>query len=235
MHLMKTMMVQIVDLVMRLENRKLKARLAPIRRPKILPEREQREAYDRLWKQSQLQGANPFINYNLPYPKIDFLNYLCDHGGSLVSGGIVAHGSNQGDHSLLEPVRKSQDVTEFGNRQQIFATPDAIYATWFAILDKDSYRSTKNACMRVGPQDKNWVKLYYYYLRREDAAVLPYKMGYIYLCRALDFPSRRRDKLYTALGLEVEEYGSAQPVNPLARITVEPAVFPYLDKVEFVL
>ena len=225
----------LVDLVMRLENKKLKIRQAPIRRRKTLPEREQREAFERLWKQYQLQGENPLISYNLPYPKIDFLNYLCDFGENLVSGGIVAHGSNQGDLTILEPVRKSRDVTEFGNRLQIFATQDATYATWFAILNKTRYVSTKNACLRVGSQDANWVKLYYFYLRREDAPIKPYTTGYIYLCRALDFPARRQDKMYAALELEAEECGSEQAVSPLARLAVEPASFPYLNQVEYVL
>src|SRR5512139_2421064 len=98
-------MALLVDLAMRLENQKLKPRLAPVRRYKAMPERVQREAYERLWKQTQLQGENPLICYTLPYPKMDFLNFLCDFGDTLVSGGIVAHGSNQGDHTHLIPVR----------------------------------------------------------------------------------------------------------------------------------
>jgi hypothetical protein len=34
---------------------------------------------------------------------------------------------------------------------------------------------------------------------------------------------------------EIEEWGSTQPVTPLARIRVSPGDFPYLDQVQFSL
>jgi hypothetical protein len=226
---------RLVSLTMRQMNRRWHTRQPPILRPKTTLPLEQRQAFERLWKQSQLQGKNPLINYILPYPKMDFLNYLCDFGENLVSGGIVAHGSGDGGHALLQPIRKSTDAGEFGNRQQVFSTPDAIYAAWFAILDKSRYRTTRNACLRVGPLEGSWIKVYFFHLRRESAADPPYTPGYIYLCRAVDFPSRRDEPFFRFLGVEAEEWGSAQPVQPLARIALDPTDFPYLPQVEFVL
>jgi hypothetical protein len=46
------------------------------------------------------------------------------------------HGSPSHDLETLQPIRKGRDNNEFGNRQQIFCSPDAIWAMWFAILEK---------------------------------------------------------------------------------------------------
>jgi len=141
------------------------AKIPPIRRRVKPAPREQSLAFDRMIDTALADGHNTLINYSLPYPKADFLNYLCDWRG------FVAHGSPLHELDKLQPIRKSGDNNEFGNRQQIFCSPDAIWAMWFAILD--------------------WF----------DG--------------------------------EIEEWGSTQPITPLARIRVSPQDFPYLDKVQF--
>jgi hypothetical protein len=76
------------------------------------------------------------IEYNLPYPKVDFLNYLCNWRG------LVVHGTSIPDLKVLQSIRQSTDSTEFGNHMQIFCSPDAIRAIWFAILDKSKFLIT---------------------------------------------------------------------------------------------
>ena len=108
---------------------------------------EERSEFDHLLDSSLARGPYSLIDYQLPYPKVDFLNYICDWRG------YVAHGSPLTDLSILEPVRLTKDSSEFGNRQQIFCSPDGTWALWFAILDKSKIHVTENGCVRVGHRD----------------------------------------------------------------------------------
>jgi hypothetical protein len=41
-------------------------------------DKERRIAFDELFHSAQQAGPNSLIDYDLPYPKSDFLNYLCN-------------------------------------------------------------------------------------------------------------------------------------------------------------
>ena len=200
--------------------------IRPIRR-RILPVPEEtRTAFDHLFDSARERGLNTLIDYDLPYPKSDFLNYLCDWRG------FIMHGSPLHDLEILQPIRKSRDNNEFGNRQQIFASPDAIWAMWFAILDKSKYNLTNNGCVRVGTGSRR-VKYYHFQLRQNNRENYPFTEGMMYVTRAEDFPDKRPFPLLDYFNAEVEEWGSTNPITPLARIRVKPEDFPYLAQVEF--
>jgi len=188
----------------------------------------QRLAFDALFDSALQSGPNTQIVYNLPYPKADFLNYLCDWRG------FVAHGSPMHDLEMLEPIRKSSDDNEFGNRQQIFCSPDAMWACWFAILDKGKYNLTRNGSIRVGVGKKR-VKYYHFELPKKNEADKPFTNGMIYICHAEDFPDKRPFPILNWLNGEVEEWGSTKPVKPLAKLPISPSDFPYLNQVQFSL
>ncbi|MFZ6029167.1 MAG: hypothetical protein ACOYYS_15755 [Chloroflexota bacterium] len=185
-----------------------------------------RKAFDGLLDEVIARGPSDFIAYHLPYPKIEFLLYACDWRG------LVAHGSPLGDLATIEPIRKSTDTSEFGSRQQIFASPDAIWAAWFAILDKKKYRSTCNSCIRSG-SGVGRQKAYFFQLPAAQKHEPPFGEGTVYLCRAEDFPHRHHIPPLAFFNAELEEWGSTNPVIPLAKIAIQPADFPYLDRVQF--
>ena len=200
--------------------------LWPVRRRVAPVEAQQRGSFDALLDAALEAGG--LISYNLAYPKIEFLNYACDWRG------LVAHGTRLDDLRQLEPVRLSSDSTEFGNREQIFCSPDATWAMWFAILDKSKIRMTRNGCVRIG-QGANRVKYYHFALPADVRDRSPFISGTIYLARAEDFPSRHYISALQAFGGDYEEWGSSVPVEPLARIRVVPGDFPYLDRVGYYL
>jgi hypothetical protein len=171
-------------------------------------------------------GINQLIEYHLPYPKVDFLNYICDWRG------FVAHGSITQDYSVLRPVRKSTDTSEFGTRQQIFCSPDGIWAIWFAILDKSKCHLTENGCVRLGRGQKR-IKYYHFDLPEANKNDPPFSDGMIYIAQATDFPTRHHYPMLDWLDAEIEEWGSVSPVTPLVRLHVTPQDFPYLDKVQY--
>lgn len=200
----------------------------PMIRKVQLPTDAERLAFDRLIDSALQNGSNTQIVYDLPYLKADFLHYLCDWRG------FVVHGSPMHDLEMLEPIRKSGDNNEFGNRQQIFCSPDAAWAMWFAILDKSKYNMTRNGCLRVGAGDKR-VKYYHFELPKKTEEDKPFTDGMIYICRAEDFPDKRPFPTLDWINAEVEEWGSTKPVKPLAKISVSPGDFPYLGQVQFSL
>ena len=55
----------------------------------------------------------------------------------------------------------------------------------------------------------------------------------MYITRAGDFPDKRPYPLLDHFNAEIEEWGSTNPITPLARIKVKPEDFPYLDQVQF--
>lgn len=214
----------IYQIVRRMEG----ATTPPIRRV-VRPVDENRLIdFDRLFDAALQRGPNALIHYDLPHPKSDFLNYLCDWRG------YVAHGSPLHDLGRLEPIRKSTDQGEFGNRQQIFASPDAMWAMWFAILDKGKYRATRNGCVRVGV-GVNRVKHYHFELPKVNEENRPFTEGTIYIAHAHDFPDKRPHPMLARLNAEIEEWGCIKPIIPLARVQVMPGDFPYLDRVQFVI
>lgn len=201
---------------------------APIRRTITPCDPQVSYEFNRLFNAHLIHQAKRPIEYDLPFPKIDFLNYLCDWRG------LAAHGTNSPDLGVLEPIRKSTDASEFGNRQQVFASPDAIWAMWFAILDKTKYRSTRNGCIGIGSEARR-EKYYHFELEGSLKDDFPFTCGFLYLVRAEDFPSRHKIPNLNFFGGDFEEWGSSKPVTPLAVIRVEPQDFPYLAQVQYCL
>ena len=106
------------------------AKMAPILH-KVMPVDDiRRQAFDQLLEKVLAGDSRVPMEYDLSFPKSEFLNYIYDWRG------YVLHSSPLHDLEVLQPIRQSGDNNEFGNRQQIFASPDAIWAMWFAILDK---------------------------------------------------------------------------------------------------
>lgn len=202
-------------------------RFSLIKRKKVDYAPELVAPFENLWQETLACGVNARIEYHLPFPKIDFLHYLCDHLG------YAAHGTNNLNLDVLEPIRRSTDASEFGNRQQIFCSLDAAWAMWFAILDKRQFRTTRNGCVRVDLNQEEWIKFYHFELERHFRGKPPFTAGMIYIVLREDFPSHHQMKTLAFFGAAYEEWGSREPVTPQASIPVEPEDFPYLDQVAF--
>lgn len=200
----------------------------PLQRRVTLPDPARRRAFDDLWAATLARTPNAVIDYSLPYPKIEFAAYLGDWCE------VAFHGTVLPGLDVLQPLRRSSDVTEFGNRQQIFCTPDAYWATWFAILDRSRYRRTRNGCIRLGSGAQR-LKFYHFELETHLEAAPPFVDGWLYFVRPGDFPARHQLSELQVFGAEFEEWGSPEPVTPLARLALTPADFVYLDQVQYSL
>ena len=174
---------------------------------------DKRAEFDEYLRRAVLEG--PTASYTLPYPKHEFLAYLTDYKE------LAFHGSTKQDMERLEPVRLTTDLSEFGNRQMLFGTPDAIWALWFAILDKDKSNGTSNSCIPV--RDIHGVRYTLYFFAVDNASVTesPYVDGTLYVTKPEPFTERQ--------GVQ---WGSMTPVEPILKIPVIPRDFPYLTYVK---
>jgi hypothetical protein len=146
-------------------------------------------------------------------------------------GLYIFHGSQRGGIEALLPYRESSDITEFGNRQQIFATPDIIWAIWFAVLDRNQIRGTANSCF-IDRANRRSVYDFAIDAASYEKNPAPLKPGWIYLLDPESFTSANTE--LGDLGLPLAEYGAADRVVPLAKLQVYPDDFPYTSAIRAV-
>jgi hypothetical protein len=189
----------------------------PIRRDLIELAPTEREAIG-AWAEANRNNRGCVTVWKPPEETWRFLTYLCDHLG------FLAHGSKQGDIDELVPVGANRgDLTDFGNAMQVFATPDALWAGWFALLNREMEdgSGTANSCTRrFDPNDRDFKEYWFAISHVNLIGDRPLTPGYMYLLRPDSFSARRG-----------EEWGSSRPVTPIARVPVTPFGWPYADAI----
>lgn len=190
--------------------------ICPIKRDLISLSKEQQRFCDR-WYLENINNTHCKPLTNLPLPKWRFLTFLCDHKE------LLAHGTDRTDLTKLIPVAKQRgDLSEFGNATQIFASPDALWAMWFALLNrKMKYAGTANGCTRHVDKNGRVFKTYWFSVAYENIIEdMPLADGMVYLVR----PDTFLDK-------NGEEWGSKQMVTPIAKLAVSPEDWPFSDAI----
>jgi len=179
------------------------------------------EAFEYLFLQAQQLGSDSSIDYNIPYPKHEFLRYLVDRKQ------ILLHGTNSPDLKVLLPIRLTVDARSATNKETVFAAADAMLPMFFAILDREKYLGiVSHAAYRIPDATGLVTDQYYFSISEEMLKLSPFRGGTIYLLP--------RDKFKTAAdghGVVLEEWISPEPVEPLAKLSVSPEDFPLLDAI----
>lgn len=177
------------------------------------------EAFEYLFLKAQRLGPAAFIDYNLTYPKHEFLRYL------VARKQILLHGSNYPNLKVLLPMRGSTDARAAMNGQTIFAAADGILPMFFAILNRDNYvGSMSNGAYRLSDATGLATTYYFFSINEEVLKLRPFRSGTIYLLP--------RDKFKPAAnghGAILEEWISQEPVQVLAKLSISPEDFPLLD------
>ena len=93
----------------------------------LSPQRQ--KAFEDLWQSTR---GGDIVDYRLPYPKWQYLSYLCE------TKELVLHGSQNQGIGIVEP-RQANDKKAFSNQRAIYATTDGIWVIFFAILDRKKY------------------------------------------------------------------------------------------------
>ena len=154
----------------------------------------------------------------LPADKLRFLMWLPEHRP------VVFHGSANPSLDELLAIRMSRDTSEFGDQQAVYATPDPMWAAWFALVQRDAaFRGMRNASMGL-PGPNVYPRWYYLAVNRSDS-VARFAPGTLYVLPRAGFVPERPDRGLGGGGQMV----SHQRVRPLARIALDPADIPLLD------
>lgn len=154
--------------------------------------------------------------YDLPYPKHRFLSYLTD------AKNYLAHGTPLTNLTLLKAIRKSKDTEETGHEKLLLAASDAIWAMWYAVLDKSRMGSlTSNDCIIEKTEDGKVYSLYYFSVDYQVVDQQPYQSGSVYIVEP--------DTFLYKIG---EERGSQESVKPLFKVDLSQDDFPYLPYVK---
>lgn len=184
--------------------------------PTIEFDDDQRAAFEACYDRA-VDSRTLDLAYDLPYPKHEFLAYLAQEKP------VLFHGSNDTTLATLEP---RQQVDHRGEPvTAVFATSDPHWATFFAIVDRDSYTdSLRNAGFLV-ETPSGTVRRYYFSLSRRGLRAGPFSTGALYVLPDASFDPPEVD----VVGMD--EWHSATSVTPVARIEVHPDEFYFLNDV----
>ncbi len=184
------------------------------------------DEFEELFARYIRNGVGNLIEYSCPAPKWQFLCYLGD------SRDVVLHGSGDPAIAEFEP-RQSNDSSEFGNQKAVYAASDGIWATYFAVVDRERYvRSLVNSCFRFTEPVRKRVPFYYFSINADALAHKPWRTGTVYVLPRDSFeqqPSQRSKS--TGRDIEFAQWRSFIAVKPLAKVTVGPPDFPFLDQI----
>lgn len=181
-------------------------------------------AFDELLNTTISMSACPTIEYTLPWPKWQFLCHIADHHD------IALHGSGDPEIALFEP-RQANDLNEFGNQKAIYAASDGLWSMFFAIIDRDRLTSITNACVRLADEAGTLHGPFYVFSVSQSAlAIGPWRTGWVYLLPRSTFMTQP-PLAFGPSQVHIAQLASLEPVQPLAKLMVTPADFPFLMQI----
>jgi hypothetical protein len=167
-----------------------------------------------------------FVSYSLPFPKWQFLSYLCE------TRDLVLHGSQNLDIERVEP-RQASDIKAFSNQKVIYATTDGLWVIYYAILDRNKYPeiSLFNSCLqaRVAPNQLS-EPLYFFSITQSVLLQKPWCPGAIYILPRQNF-EQEAAQYFNGIEIVFPHWISAQPAQPVAKVRVEVRDFPFLAQI----
>jgi len=182
-----------------------------------------RAAFEDLWQSTPAGGL---VDYHLPYPKWQYLSYLCE------TRELVLHGSQNQSIDIVEP-RQANDKKAFSNQRTIYATTDGIWVIYFAILDRRKYpeMSLFNSCLRARIAANYFSDpMYFFSITHSVLLQKPWCEGTIYILPRQSFEQEAPQQVQ---GMEIvfPHWISTLPAKPVARLCVGPQDFPFLAQI----
>jgi hypothetical protein len=175
-----------------------------------------RNDFERQFAASRNQPLDSDTPYVLPHPKVEFLRYLT------TEHNVLLHGTVSPRIAALMP-RPQHDANGVSVRG-VFATSDAIWPMFFALIDRATFTgSMRNGCFVVdGPIEK---RFYFFSVNRGWLARNAWSHGTVYVLPRSGF--RRTD----VTPVYFDEWVSERAVQPIMKIHVTPWDFPFIDHV----
>ena len=193
-------------------------------RPSVEFDESAKEAFDELLNTTLSSGECPTIAFTLSWPKWQFLCHLVDRHD------IALHGSGDPNIALFEP-RQSNDLNDFGNQKAVYAASDGLWAMFFAIVDRDRVKSITNACVRLAEDTGTFHGPYYVFSVSQSALPnQPWRTGTVYLLPRRTF-TVQSPMAFGSYQVHIAQLASFEPVQPLAKLTITPEDFPFLQQI----
>ncbi|MEZ4731503.1 MAG: hypothetical protein R3E79_30665 [Caldilineaceae bacterium] len=195
-----------------------------LKRPSVDLDESTQTVFAELFKTALTLGGCPTIHVPLPWQKWQFLCYVADEHV------IALHGSGDPNIALFEP-RQSSDLTDFGNQKAVYAAADGLWAMFFAVVDRARVMSITNACIRI--EEESGVMhgpLYVFSVSQSALAHQPWRTGTVYLLPRQPFMTQP-PATFGAGKVHIAQLASLAPVQPLAKLTVTPEDFPFLQQI----
>ena len=184
---------------------------------------DKRAAFEALYESTPL-GAQ--VDYRLPYPKWEYLSYLCE------THELVLHGSQHRRIQTVQP-RQAHDVRAFSMQNAIYATTDGIWVIYFAIPDRKKFRgmSLFNSCLRARlSPDQLSEPLYFFSITHSVLLQKPWCRGMVYILPRQDF-EQEPPQQFQDMEIIFPHWISSQPARPVARLPVTARDFPFLSQI----
>ncbi|WP_053365681.1 hypothetical protein [Bacillus sp. FJAT-27245] len=173
---------------------------------------EERLEFEKIYEESA--AGNIEVNYSSRFPKHRFIQYIASRKQ------VIVHGSNNREIGEFEARRQTLYNGQFVNA--VFGTKDGIWPLFYAVLDKNKVKGgIRNACLKVAGGRPH----YFFSLNKETLEGDPWTSGMIYF-----LPGETFERAGSGL-VSFDEWVSKTPVKPIAKISVEPTDFYFLDKV----
>lgn len=183
-----------------------------------------RAYFEELLASCQERSDGGWIDYDLPYPKHEFVQYVT------AKDILIFHGSNNTEIETFEAVRKSvelRDETGRGNLQAVYGTHDGLWSMFFAVVDRARLKgSIHNGVMVFHNRHGEQLSVYNFSINQDQLEERPYTQGALYfLPRDTFFRLKMTDESYA------NEWASEQPVRPYGKLLIQPQDFPFLEKI----
>jgi hypothetical protein len=159
------------------------------------------------------------------WPKWRFVEWLSRQGQ------FIFHGSPLADLDSFLPRRNSVEIMDHGgtgNRAAVYGTPFGLWAMWFAVIDRTKLKgSIRNGVMSWPDRWGDPVDLYRFTVHKDFVGGDIWRTGTLYLFSRADFEPI---PFYPG-GPASNEWASTSELGPLARLTIDPGDFPFLNQV----
>jgi hypothetical protein len=169
-----------------------------MRNPDVTPHAA---AFDELLTRTPEGGG---VDYDLPQPKWWFLHHLVHHG-------YVLHGSNEPEIDEFR-TRENFDAHNVRRVDGIWASDDAIWPIYFAVVNRPVAQSYINWCEHVPGRSR-----YLFSIGSDPREDRSWTEGTIYVLPRTSFTPTPDSR----------ELVSTVPVRPRARLRVSPGDFPF--------
>lgn len=188
--------------------------MPPVGQPESL------KAFEALY-QNLLHANGGFIEYDISYPKVDFLRFLSKKKNLLI------HGSNY-DSNELVPKQANCRSKKFGNLNAVYATEDGVLPTFYAIRDKQKFRGVSNSGYSDIKHEDGTVEIKYNFeVEPHMLEINPWSEGVVYILPKAPFEQGTDDE-----GSLIDEWVSKKSVYPLGKLKIKPEDFPFLKDIK---